>query len=120
MFPISYEVKYDTSALKQASHRIGVFCIKLRDELAKQIQDTVKLNIIDRDLIDTGYLLSSVEIQEFEGFVVVYVGAYYGGYHEYGTIHFPARPFFFPAVDEVMTHIAFISNKIFEQGLIQR
>lgn len=52
--------------------------------------------------VDTGYLRNSITFQSQSATSgLVYVGAEYGIYQEYGTRKMPAHPYFTPAVEAV-------------------
>lgn len=66
------------------------------------IEAQTKANIREQDLIDTGFMFNSVQAEPVQPFEWrVSVGAEYAPYHEYGTRHIPARPFFTPAISAI-------------------
>lgn len=95
------------------------------------IEGNAKRNVVQKDIVDTGFLLNSVytATQEQSGYsgisepaeragmllseerpgpkeAIVSVGAEYAIYHEMGTAGMAARPFMRPAVDESPQQIA--------------
>lgn len=55
-----------------------------------------------RAAVDTGYMKNSIQATQIaEDYWRVTVGATYGVYVEYGTVHSPAQPFIRPAVEAV-------------------
>lgn len=65
-------------------------------------QANAQAGIVGHDLVDTGALLNSMAAQfltPLHGRVGPAV--HYGIYHEYGTVHLPARPFVGPAAEAV-------------------
>lgn len=89
--------------------------------VAKAAHDVVyeaQAKVVELDLIDTGFMLSSIEalqISEFHWQVTV--GAFYGIYHEFGTRYMPARPFMGPAADKVMPDFWAAVSQVFQKAL---
>ena len=77
---------------------------------ANVVEGAAKVNVVEKHIIDTGFLLGSVQAQEPQlnghgGEVAVTVGAEYAIYHEMGTSRMAARPFMRPALDEHVSEI---------------
>lgn len=69
---------------------------------AHDIAGQAQAGILRHELWDTGALFNSVQPRQLGPLKwLVEVGQSYGIYHEMGTRHLPARPFFAPAVDAV-------------------
>ena len=71
--------------------------IKVIEKYTKKVQATAKRMAP----VDTGYLEGSIEMKIENGGLtgIVYVGAEYGAYVEFGTANHFAQPFFYPAYD---------------------
>lgn len=78
---------------------------RAEDAVAKAAHDIeagAKANIVSLGLIDTGNMLNSVRAMQVGPLHWrVEVGAFYGIFHELGTVRLPARPFLFPAAEAV-------------------
>jgi hypothetical protein len=109
MLNYTAEIVYDIDKLTQAPTRIDEFRDKLVVDTAEKTREQIQSNIMHRKLIKTGFLFNSVSIKKVGRYYVVFVGAWYGILHEYGaeqfSVSYPARPFFFPAVDSVIKMI---------------
>lgn len=71
---------------------------------AFSIESLTKKNIVDKDIVDTGNMLNSVNANQVEdGGLTRFVGPHteYAIYNEMGTYKMPARPFLQPAVEQV-------------------
>ena len=69
---------------------------------ALALERTEKELIVEQDIIDTSFMLNSVQaIQEDKLNWTVGNGAEYSVHINYGTVHMPARPFVEPAIDVV-------------------
>jgi len=92
-------VKYDhTRQVTSATLRA---LSKAVEETAKGVKARAQANVVNHGLVDTGFLLNSIQDKMTgEHEAEINVGAEYGVYHEYGTRHIPARPFMFPALLE--------------------
>jgi HK97 gp10 family phage protein len=67
---------------------------------ALSIEADAKRNIIANGLVDTGFMLNSVQTRVIDDSnAEVGVGAEYAVFHELGSSKLPARPFLTPAVD---------------------
>lgn len=87
--------------------------IKLRSAISKttlDIQAEVVRIIREKNLIDTGNLLNSIQsVMDLDGLTgYILVGAYYGIYLEFGTIKMGPRPFMGPAFERIGP--SFIAN----------
>lgn len=88
----------------------------MRAAVAKEVQNaalaleaTEKQIIIQKDIVDTGFLLNSVQAQKkSEMEWVVGNGAEYSPHQNYGTTRQPARPFVEPAIEVVFPQ--FLAN----------
>ncbi len=123
MFPLNLDITYDTARLMKAPQRVHLITQVLVQEVVKDIQETVKMNIYELGLVseknnpNKPHMIDTVQIEEYEGYYVVFVGAPYAHFHEFGTNRMPARPFFFPAVDEVIRGIYSKAMVLFETEL---
>lgn len=69
-------------------------------EVAMEVAENVKQNIVREDVIDTGALHDSITAeQRGEDMTVVRDGVSYGVYQEFGANGRAARPFFTPAIE---------------------
>lgn len=69
-------------------------------EVAEEVADQVRQNIIDKDVIDEGNLYDSITAEQRDTeTTVVRDGVEYGVYQEFGTSRIAARPFFTPAIE---------------------
>lgn len=69
-------------------------------EVAEEVADLVKQNIVNQDVIDTGALYDSITAEHRDtDTTVVRDGVEYGVYQEFGTSKIAARPFFTPAIE---------------------
>ena len=94
------EIDSGISTIKAEVRRKGKILVS---SSATHIEGNTKANIRKHGLIDTGFMLGSVQARPVSEMVwEVVIGAVYAIYHEYGTRYLPARPFFRPAVDFVM------------------
>ena len=96
----SYKLEVNTRRLDKLPVAVN---LKVRDAVSQtttDIQGEAQQNIRDLDLIDTGNLLNSITAStSMDGMTgYVDVGAFYGIYHEFGTVKMAARPFLGPAV----------------------
>ena len=76
------------------------------EEFSYALEAEMKQNIVEKDIIDTGALLGSTQVQRFEdGGLTSYTGptVEYAIHHEYGTRFMAARPFVAPAVEAIRT-----------------
>lgn len=103
-------IKRTFFALEVNTRRLQKFPDEVRKRVRRliqtatlEIQEATLGNIRDKDIIDTGALMNSVQgrttLDGMMGFVEV--GVYYAVYHEYGTVKMAARPFLGPAVEFV-------------------
>ena len=73
-------------------------------EHSYDLEAQMKKNVIDKNIIDTGALLNSTQVQRFEDDgLTSYTGpsVEYAIHQEYGTTRQPGRPFVRPAFDLV-------------------
>lgn len=73
-------------------------------EFSYILEAEIKQNVVEKDIIDTGALLNSVQVQRFEDDgLTSYTGpgVEYAIHHEYGTSRMAARPFVGPAVEAI-------------------
>ena len=69
-------------------------------EVAEEVAELVKQNIVNKDVIDTGDLYNSITAEQRDpNTTVVRDGVAYGVYQEFGTSRIAARPFFTPAIE---------------------
>lgn len=69
-------------------------------QVADQVSNDVQSNIKNKDIIDTGALLRSINWSASANESRVMDGVEYGVYNEFGTYKMAARPFFVPAVEK--------------------
>jgi len=81
---------------------------KLVRRIADLIEDEAKRNVLFHDLYDTGNLLNSIHVYPTYPalYAEIIVGAYYGIYHEFGTVHLPVRAFLSPAIESIAPQFA--------------
>lgn len=73
-------------------------------EHSYDLEAQMKRIVVEKDIIDTGALLNSTQVQRFEdGGLTSYTGpsVEYAIHQEYGTVRQPGRPFVRPAFDMV-------------------
>lgn len=84
--------------------------------IAELIAEEARLNVLRQGLLDSGFLFSSIVAQAdpsgIRGESEVIVGAYYGIFHEFGTVHMRARPFLGPAVEKYKNMYAAITSDV--------
>lgn len=68
-------------------------------------------------LIDTGAMLNSVQVTPIAKGAEVGPRIEYAAYHEFGTVHMPARPFMQPAIDEKRAEVERIVKTAVEREL---
>lgn len=109
-------IKLDTRKLDALARGLKTNTSNALARTARQVEATAKMNIISKDIIDTGAMLGSVTTtQQSEGVFWVHDGVEYGVYHELGTHKISARPFMVPAVEAVGEYIgAIITKELFE------
>lgn len=120
MFPLNIEIVYDTGRLIKAPVRVQKLTDFLTKKAAYDIQDAARLNVVDRGLIKSGDLFNNILVEETENGFLVYVNVPYAHFHEYGTVRMPARPFFWPAVDEVVRRLFRDIARIYEAELTRQ
>ncbi len=97
----NYRVEVNTKILDSLDSRTRRRISDATKKTVLDIEGTAKTIAREKDIIDTGFMINSIEglmISPFLGEVTV--GAFYGIYHEFGTVKVPARPFLGPAVDK--------------------
>jgi HK97 gp10 family phage protein len=109
-------IKLDTRRLDAMARGLKTNTSNALARTARQVEATAKMNIIAKDIIDTGAMLNSVTTtQQSEGVYWVHDGVEYGVYHELGTHRISARPFMVPAVEAVGAQVeAIIAKELFE------
>lgn len=70
------------------------------DSTVEKVAEEVRQNIRNKNIIDTGALLDSIEAETGKMPARVRDGVPYGVYNEFGTYKMAARPFFIPAVEK--------------------
>lgn len=92
------DTKVDLSGLMvlmKDIENIPEFMLEVAEEVAEQVRE----NIVNQDVIDTGALLDSIVAEQpSEDLTLVRDGVEYGVYQEFGTSRIAARPFFTPAI----------------------
>lgn len=115
----SYRLECNAKRLLRMSESVQLHVRDAVNKTTVDIQLEAQQNIRDLDLIDTGNLLNSItsttSIDGFEGYVDV--GAYYGIYHEFGTVKMAARPFLGPAVDARSKEFVAAVREAVRQGI---
>lgn len=97
----SYSTKVDLSGLLELMgniENIPAFMLEVAEEVAEHVRE----NIVSSDIIDTGALLDSIAAdQPNEYITTVHDGVEYGVYQEFGAPrnNLAARPFFIPALE---------------------
>ena len=74
------------------------------EEFSYVLEAEMKQNVVEKNIIDTGALLNSTQVQRFEDDgLTSYTGpsVEYAIHHEYGTRYMAARPFVGPAVESI-------------------
>ena len=95
----TYTATFDISKLEELAAKAGGFSASLED-VASDIAEEVRNNIRQKNIIDTGDLLGSIE-SGLHSDEVAYVrdGVSYGVYNEFGTYKMAARPHLIPAAE---------------------
>lgn len=92
-------VTLDTKKLDEYARNIGRTADRAVQAVAMQGVNEVKIEIVAKDIIDTGALLNSIEAEKLaERLWMVRDGVHYGIYQEFGTYRMGARPFMLPGV----------------------
>jgi HK97 gp10 family phage protein len=69
-------------------------------EVAEEVVEHVRENIISQDVIDNGDLYDSITAEQpNKDLTIVRDGVTYGVYQEFGTSRIAPRPFFTPAIE---------------------
>ena len=95
----TYDAVFNVAKLDELLVSIGEFENSL-ETIADTIKEEVKNNIRNKNIIDTGALLNSIDsglISPNEAYVRD--GVSYGVYNEFGTYKMAARPHFIPAAE---------------------
>lgn len=95
----TFNCKVDVSRLLEMQARLGMVP-SLLGEVTEQVAEKVKENIQQKNIIDTGALLDSIQSESKDNYATVHDGVSYGIYNEFGTYKMAARPFFIPAVEK--------------------
>ena len=95
--------EFKTTGFKQLARKVD----KLNGEMKERAQTAITRAVIDVQreakktvAVDTGRLRSSIRFEVREDGLAgeVFTDVFYGPFVEFGTVHFAARPFLFPAL----------------------
>ena len=112
-FPALANKKMDFKELEQwLTKEIPKECEDEAEKIILRYTQKVQATAKRMAPVDTGYLEGSIEMKIENGGMtgIVYVGAEYGGYVEFGTANHFAQPFFYPAYE------MFVPNFLSDMG----
>lgn len=66
---------------------------------------------------DTNFMANSISFRVIKTGVIVFVGAFYWIFVEFGTVKMSAQPFFFPAIEKFLPQIERALNNLVTKGV---
>jgi hypothetical protein len=97
---ITFKIEANPEIIRSISKRTQERLRKVVSKTAFDVQAATQDNIRLHDLIDTGFMLNSVNTLQVSPYSqLIIVSAFYAIYHELGTVNLPAKPFLAPAVE---------------------
>jgi len=92
-------VTLDMRKLEAYARNISRTADQAVEAVALQGESEVKVEIVAKDIIDTGALLNSIKAEKIADMLwMVRDGVHYGIYQEFGTVRMGQRPFMLPGV----------------------
>jgi HK97 gp10 family phage protein len=96
-------MEVNTRRLDEMEPAVAIKVRNVISQITQDLHEDIAAVIREKDLIDTGALLNSLQsFTTLDGLTgEVWVGVHYGIYLEFGTIYMAARPFVGPAFEAI-------------------